>query len=62
MTKKIRLIDDGVISDTENNATTNAPPDSTETVQIAQMLKYAEAIDWKLWEILKILKQQTGED
>ena len=62
MTKKIRLIDDGVISDTENNATTNAPPASTETVQIAQMLKYAEAIDWKLWEILKILKHQTGED
>lgn len=64
MTKKIRLIDEGVISDTENNETptTNAPSASTETVQIAQMLKYAEAIDWKLWEILKILKNQTGED
>jgi hypothetical protein len=24
-----------------------------------QMLKYAEAIDWKLWEILKILRKQT---
>lgn len=26
-----------------------------------QMLKYAEAIDWKLWEILKLLRKHTGE-
>jgi len=62
MTKKIRLVDEGDISDTENNVKTKAPSASTETVHITQMLKYAEAIDWKLWEILKILKHQTGED
>jgi len=24
--------------------------------QVEQLLKYAEAIDWKLWEILKLLR------
>lgn len=61
MTKKIRLFDEGDTV-TEKITNSDAPSASTETVQSAQMLKYAEAIDWKLWEILKILKHQTGED
>jgi hypothetical protein len=51
MTKKIRLIeeDDGV-------ATTDASVDYA-----AQTMKYLEAIDWKLWEILKVAKKLSGE-
>ncbi len=26
-----------------------------------KFLKYAEAIDWKLWEILKLMRKQAGE-
>lgn len=30
--------------------------------QAKDLLKYAESIDWKLWEILSLLKRQAGED
>lgn len=61
MVKKIRLIDtepstevtkkvDSVTSDT----TVGSVPMTSE--QGEQLLKYAEQIDWKLWEILKIMK------
>lgn len=53
MTKKIRLIDDDTttVADPSDNTTSNA--------SVAELLKYAEAIDWKLWEILKILERNT---
>jgi hypothetical protein len=63
MAKKIRLIDDEV-------ATTEGTPVTEDEAQVtsvpgldgAQMMKYAEAIDWKLWEILKLLRAQVGEE
>ena len=58
MAKKIRLIDE------EGTTTTTTDTNTTEVsvpgLDGAQMMKYAEAIDWKLWEILKLLRAQVG--
>lgn len=56
MAKKIRLIDDGTEEVSENQSTNNSGFSSTD---VQQLMKYAEAIDWKLWEILKILKSNN---
>ena len=38
---------------------------SSEEVQgspdMDRLMKYAEQIDWKLWEILKLMRKQAGE-
>jgi hypothetical protein len=55
MTKKIRLID-------EETTTEASAADSTSTgLDNEQVMKYLEAIDWKLWEILKLARKVTGE-
>lgn len=64
MATKIRLT--GETPESESTETAQAASASTAAMLGAaaatqQMLKYAEAIDWKLWEILKILRKQTGE-
>ena len=64
MAKKIRLIDEEAVDVTEEVAETVAQPErgaGLNEQQIEQFLKYAEAIDWKLWEILKILRANTEE-
>jgi len=55
MAKKIRLMDEPEAKD---------GMDATEIEGDAntdKFLKYAEAIDWKLWEILKLMRKQAGE-
>lgn len=52
MTKKIRLIDEPETK-TESNV--------TESLDNEQLMKYLEAIDWKLWEILKLARNHVGE-
>jgi len=59
MAKKIRLIDEEGTTETTDTTT---PVVSVPGLDGAQMMKYAEAIDWKLWEILKLLRAQVGED
>lgn len=61
MPKKIRLIDDGegTVTEATETTTTTAEGGSLSAEQVTQLMKYAEAIDWKLWEILKILRAQT---
>lgn len=60
MAKKIRLMDE---PDKEEGATaTEVPSMEMNGETIAQLMKYAEAIDWKLWEILKLMRKQAGED
>lgn len=63
MTKKIRLIEDETVDVSEqvSQAIDNPTTQEFEGIDGAQLMKYAEAIDWKLWEILKILRKQTGE-
>ncbi len=53
MAKKIRLMDEPETESLE--ATEVASPD------MEKLMKYAEAIDWKLWEILKLMRKQAGE-
>lgn len=52
-TKKIRLIDEDSVTTTETTGATFT------SEQANQLMKYAEAIDWKMWEILKLLKEQS---
>lgn len=58
MAKKIRLIDDDSETAT-TDAATSASNFSAEDVE--KLLKFAEAIDWKLWELLKLARSQAGE-
>ena len=56
MTKKIRLIDEP--------ATTQTPAKSnnvTDDMVVKQLMKYLEAIDWKLWEMLKLMKADRDD-
>lgn len=58
MTKKIRLIDE----QEADIAVANTTDISTgSTIDNALLMKYLEAIDWKLWEILKIAKKVAGD-
>lgn len=52
MTKKIRLIDE---PDTSTESTATGSTDNE------QLMKYLEAIDWKLWELLKLARKVAGE-
>mgnify|MGYP001256046281 FL=1 len=68
MTKKIRLIDEeDKTESTETGTTTtaaSAEPKTSGTMDaqtIEQFMKYAEAIDWKLWEILKLLRSKIDD-
>lgn len=52
MAKKIRLIDEEA---TTEEATATAGGSFTPE-QIQQLMKFAEQIDWKLWELLKLAR------
>lgn len=60
MAKKIRLIDEekdltpGESDDNIGNAAINAD-------QVKTLMKLAEAIDWKLWEMLKLMRKFDEE-
>ena len=56
MAKKIRLIDDET---TEVAEATGASAFTAEDVE--KLMKFAEQIDWKLWELLKLARSQAGE-
>ena len=64
MTKKIRLMEDEA---SKNEVDTQAPLDPSSGIDandmvVKQLMKYLEAIDWKLWEILKIQKKLLDEN
>ena len=63
MTKKIRLIDEPVVAD-ESAITAEAAGINTDVdadMFNKQLMKYLEAIDWKLWEMLKMMKADHEE-
>lgn len=55
MTKKIRLIDE------PDADSATATTEATGGVDNEQLMKYLEAIDWKMWELLKIAREATGQ-
>lgn len=66
MAKKIRLIDEQTeeVQDGDTITTQAAPvmAGGLNPEQVEQMMKYAEAIDWKLWEILKLLRSKIESE
>jgi len=63
MTKKIRLIDEPVVA-AESAITAEAAGINTDVdadMFNKQLMKYLEAIDWKLWEMLKMMKADHEE-
>lgn len=56
MVKKVRLLnDDGDVATEDTAVATDASIDNE------QLMKYLEAIDWKLWEILKLARKHLEE-
>ena len=60
MTKKIRLTEDEPNVEELTLESTQAPAGADDIV-VRQLMKYLEAIDWKLWELLKIQKKLLDE-
>ena len=48
------------VEETVDTSTSTPLPESSDMV-VRQLMKYLEAIDWKLWEILKIQKKLIDE-
>jgi hypothetical protein len=64
MTKKIRLMEDEASKDevdTQSTLDQSSGIDANDMV-VRQLMKYLEAIDWKLWEILKVQKKLLDEN
>ena len=55
MAKKIRLMDEPEAEEGLKSEELSSTPD------MERLMKYAEQIDWKLWEILKLMRKQAGE-
>lgn len=56
MPKKIRLMDDATATAEAPATTTEAGAGSVDKQTVDALMKYLEAMDWKLWEMLKIMK------
>ena len=57
MTKKIRLIDEEAT--TADSATVGGAAAAFTAEDVERLMKYAEQIDWKLWELLKIARSMS---
>lgn len=53
MVKKVRLLDD---DNTEATEPTDATPVESN-LDTEALMKFLEAIDWKLWELLKLARK-----
>ena len=64
MTKKIRLMDESTVStDAAKVEITDVKhTNAVNELTIKQLMKYLEAIDWKLWEMLKIMKAEQDDN
>lgn len=61
MTKKIRLTEDEPTVVEEVTLEPTTAPAGADDIVVRQLMKYLEAIDWKLWELLKIQKKLADE-
>ena len=57
MVKKVRLLDETDATATEAPATAPAK----NTIDAEKLMKFLEAIDWKLWEMLKLARKQDED-
>ena len=58
MVKKVRLLDE----ETTTEAVEVAPAVTGENLDTEKLMKFLEAIDWKLWELLKLERAKAGEE
>ena len=60
MVKKIRLIDDEPVEIENGEESTTAPlaTGGFTAAEREKILEYAHSIDWKLWEIMKLLENK----
>jgi hypothetical protein len=56
MAKRIRLIDEPEVTEALADISSGLT-----SQQSKKALDYLEAIDWKLWQLLKIVEKQVGE-
>jgi len=56
MAKKIRLIEDEVTTTVDATEEASATVGSFSAEEVKTLMKLAEAIDWKLWELLKFTR------
>jgi len=54
MTKKIRLIDEEPAEETQ-------APAAVSNLDTEKLMKFLEAMDWKLWEMLKLMRADREE-
>lgn len=57
--KKVRLLDEEETSAAATPAPVQAPASDLDT---AALMKFLEAIDWKLWEMLKLARKYDEAD
>ena len=65
MTKKIRLMDETgeeMSVDNKTDETSSIESSIGSDIVVKQLMKYLEAIDWKLWEMLKLMKAEADVD
>ena len=63
MAKKIRLIDEEATSEAVEGATEATSGNVAFSAEdVERLMKYAEQIDWKLWELLKIARTMSGSN
>jgi hypothetical protein len=58
MVKKVRLLDEDTTTAVAEEVTTST--NTTTELDTEKLMKYLEAIDWKLWELLKLERAKTG--
>jgi len=61
MTKKIRLMNEEG-TDTLKKEIPATTSSIVNDLTVKQLMKYLEAIDWKLWEMLKLMKAEQDDD
>ena len=54
MVKKVRLLDE------ETTTEAVEPTVTGESLDTEKLMKFLEAIDWKLWELLKLERAKAG--
>jgi len=49
------------VAETVSAAVASINEEASPNLDTTQLMKYLEAIDWKLWEMLKIMKAEREE-
>jgi hypothetical protein len=50
------------VAETVSAAVASINEEASPNLDTTQLMKYLEAIDWKLWEMLKMMKADREED